>query len=150
MAQTLFSSYFHIVFSTKNRFDFIRPEIEDDLFAYMGGIIRNFDGKLLNAGGMPNHDHLLVSMIKNQLVPDLIGSVKRESSKWIKTKGEIYSKFGWQDGYSAFSVSFREIPAVEKYIANQKEHHKKEMFEDEMRGFDRRYKIDFDERYVWD
>ena len=150
MAQTLFSSYFHIVFSTKNRFDFIQPDIEEELFAYMGGIIRNLDGKLVKAGGTSNHDHLLVSMSKNVLVPELIGAVKRDSSKWIKTKGSMYSKFAWQDGYSAFSVGYRQIPALEKYIANQKEHHKKELFEDEIRGFYRRYAIDFDEKYVWD
>ena len=150
MAQTLFSSYFHIVFSTKNRFDFIQPDIEDELFAYMGGIIRNFDGKLLKAGGTSNHDHLLVSMSKNHLVPDLIAAVKRDSSKWIKTKGGMYSKFAWQDGYSAFSVGHTQIAAVEKYVGNQKEHHKKKLFEDEMRGFYSKYKIDFDEKYIWD
>src|SRR6187455_2198136 len=119
MAQTLFQGYFHIVFSTKDRFGFIQPEIEDELFAYMGGIVRNFDGKLLKAGGMPNHDHLLISMSKNHLVPDLIGAVKRESSKWIKTRGGMYSKFAWQDGYSAFSVGYSQISIVESYIANQ-------------------------------
>lgn len=150
MEQTLFSSYFHIVFSTKNRVNFIDPEIEDELFAYMGGIIRNFDAKLLKAGGTSNHDHLLVSMSKNHLVPDLVGAVKRDSSKWIKTKGGMYSKFSWQNGYSAFSVGYRQIPAVEKYIASQKEHHKQHLFEDEMRGFYRKYSIDFDEKYVWD
>jgi len=36
MAQTLFQFYFHIVFSTKNRCPFIRPELEEELFAYMG------------------------------------------------------------------------------------------------------------------
>ena len=112
--------------------------------------MRNYDGKLLSAGGDSNHGHLLVSMRKNHLVPTLIGAVKRDSSKWIKTKGGLLTKFGWQDGYSAFSVGYREIPAVEKYIANQKEHHKKQLFEDEMRGFYLRYKIDFDENYVWD
>ncbi|MBX7060622.1 MAG: IS200/IS605 family transposase [Pyrinomonadaceae bacterium] len=150
MAQTLFQSYFHIVFSTKNRFDFIQPEIEDELFAYIGGIVKGFDAKLLTAGGVANHDHLLISMGKNHLVPNLIGAVKRGSSKWVKTKGGMYSKFAWQDGYSAFSVGFSQIPVVEKYIANQKEHHKKHLFEDEMRGFYRKYKIDFDEKYVWD
>jgi REP element-mobilizing transposase RayT len=110
MAQTLFNSYFHIVFSTKNRFDFIQPEIEGELFAYMGGVIKNFDGRLLTANGTSNHDHLLVSMSKNHLVPELIGAVKRESSKWIKTKGEMYSKFAWQDGYSAFSVGYSQNP----------------------------------------
>lgn len=148
MAQTLFSCYFHIVFSTKNRFAFIQPEIEDELYAYIGGIVRNFDCKLLSAGGTSNHGHLLISMSKKHLVPDLIGSAKRDTSKWIKTKGGMLAKFGWQDGYSAFSVGYRQISALEKYIANQKERHKKEPFEDELRGFYRRYAIDFDEKYV--
>ncbi len=150
MAQTLFSGYFHIVFSTKNRVNFIDADIEDELFAYIGGIIRNFDGKLLTAGGTSNHDHLLVSMSKNHLIPDLVGAVKRDSSKWIKTKGVRYSKFAWQDGYSAFSVGYSQIPVIEKYIANLKEHHKNHLFEDEMRAFYCKYKIDFDEKYVWD
>jgi REP element-mobilizing transposase RayT len=65
MAQTLFSSYFHIVFSTKNRFGFIEPEIEDELHSYMGGIVKSLDGRLLKADGTSNHIHLLVSMNKN-------------------------------------------------------------------------------------
>lgn len=150
MAQTLFQSYFHIVFSTKARFRFIDPEIEDELFAYIGGVVRNFDGKLLKAGGTSDHIHLLVSMSKNRLVPDLVGAVKRDTSRWIKTKGGMNSKFAWQDGYSAFSVGHSQIPVVEKYIANQKEHHKKLLFEDEMRGFYRKYELDFDEKYIWD
>ena len=116
----------------------IDSAIENDLFAYMGGIVRNFDGKLLKAGGTSDHNHLLVSMSKNYLVPDLIGSVKRDSSKWIKTLDPKFSKFGWQDGYSAFSVGHTQIPVVERYIANQKEHHTKHLFEDEMRGFYRK------------
>lgn len=150
MAQTLFSSYFHIVYSTKNRFGFIQPEIEDELFAYIGGIVRAFDGRLLKAGGTSDHVHLLVSMNKNRLVPDLVGAAKRDSSKWIKTKGRTLSKFAWQDGYSAFSLGHMQIPVIEKYIANQKVHHRKVLFQDEMRGFYAKYKIDFDERFVWD
>ncbi len=36
----------------------------------------------------------------------------------------MLGKFGWQDGYSAFSLGYTQIPAVKKHIANQKEHHK--------------------------
>jgi REP element-mobilizing transposase RayT len=50
--------------------------------AYIGGIVRNYDGKLLKAGGTSNHIHLLVSMSKNRLVPEVIGEIKRDSSKW--------------------------------------------------------------------
>ena len=87
MAQTLVSAYFHVVFSTKKRFKFITPEVEDELYAYIGGIVREFDGKLLAAGGTADHIHLVISVSKNFLMPDLIGAIKRDSSKWIKTKG---------------------------------------------------------------
>ena len=150
MAQTIFSSYYHIVFSTKNRFDFILPEIEEELYAYIGGIIRNKNGRLLSAGGTANHSHLLVSANKNHLIPDVIGAVKRDSSKWIKSKGGMLSKFAWQDGYAAFTVGHAQLETVKGYIAKQKEHHKKKLFEDELRGFFRKYEIDLDERYVWD
>jgi REP-associated tyrosine transposase len=150
MAQTLFSSYLHIVFSTKNRLAIIPAEIEDELYAYVGGLIRNFECVLLKAGGTANHIHLLVSLSKNCLVPDLIGAVKRNSSKWIKTKGGVLEKFAWQDGYSAFSVGHTQIAAVRAYIADQKQHHKQRLFEDEMRSFYRKYNIEFDEKYIWD
>ena len=150
MAQTLYSSYMHIVFSTKNRFNFIQPEIEDELYAYIGGVVRNYKDVLLKAGGTSNHIHLLVSLNKNYLIPVLIGDAKRETSSWIKTKSPMLSKFGWQDGYSAFSLGYTQIPSVKKYIANQKEHHKQKLFEDEMRGFYRKYDMEFEERYVWD
>ena len=150
MAQTIFSSYYHIVFSTKNRFDFIRPDIADELYAYMGGIIRNKNGRLLSGGGTANHSHLLVSTNKNHLIPDLVGAVKRESSKWIKSKGGMLLKFAWQDGYSAFTVDHAQLDMIKGYIAKQEEHHRKKLFEDEMRGFFRKYEVDYDERYVWD
>jgi len=89
-------------------------------------------------------------MGKNHLIPDLIGAVKRDSSKWIKTKGTLFLKFGWQDGYSAFSVGHSQLVVVERYISNQKEHHKKTLFEDEMRGFYRKYEMAFVEKYAWD
>ena len=38
MAQTLTSLLAHIIFSTKNRIPIITPEVEPELFAYMGGI----------------------------------------------------------------------------------------------------------------
>lgn len=86
MAQTLYSIYMHIVFSTKNRFDFIQPEIEDELYAYIGGIVRNYKGVLLKAGGTSNHIHLLVSLNKNYLVPDLIGDAKTRIFKLDQNK----------------------------------------------------------------
>lgn len=150
MAQTHVSLLIHVVFSTKNRISLIPVEVEAELFAYIGGIVRSFNSKLLDANGTSNHIHLLISIDKNVLLPKLVGDLKRSSSKWLKTKGGMLQKFEWQDGYSAFSVGHTQVEAVRKYINNQKQHHRKTMFEDEMRGFYKKYDIPFDERYVWD
>ena len=128
----------------------ILPEIEEELFAYIGGIANNNKSKLLAANGTPNHVHLLVSMSKNIELSKLVGDIKRDSSKWIKTNGVTYCSFQWQDGYGAFSVGYTQIEDVKKYIAGQKQHHAAISFEDEFRYFLKKYDVEYDERYVWD
>ena len=80
----------------------------------------------------------------------LIEEVKAHSSKWMKTKGNNYQKFYWQNGYGAFSVNPSDIDIVKAYITNQKEHHFKKTFMQEYRGFLENYNVSFDEQYVWD
>lgn len=80
----------------------------------------------------------------------LVEKVKSHSSKWIKTKGMGYENFYWQDGYGAFSVNPSQVNTVIAYIENQHEHHKKKTFQYEFRAFLKKYKVDYDERYVWE
>jgi REP element-mobilizing transposase RayT len=150
MAQTLVSLYVHIIFSTKHRQNIIRPEDEPELFAYIGGISNNNESKLLAAGGTANHIHLLESQSKKIGLSELVGDIKRSSSAWIKSLGEHYSGFHWQDGYGAFSVGYTQLDSVKRYIARQKEHHAKVSFQDEFRYFLNKYGVEYDERFVWD
>jgi putative transposase len=150
MAQTLVSLYVHVIFSTKNRADLIQPNVEEELWSYIGGILNNNKSKLLASNGVENHIHLLMSLSKNIALSELIGDVKRDSSKWIKTKGNEYQNFQWQDGYGAFSVGYTQLDDVKEYIAKQKIHHAKTSFEDELRYFLDKYEVEFDERYIWD
>lgn len=150
MAQTLVQIFIHIVFSTKNRVDMITPEIETELFAYIGGIAANNNSTLVAANGTANHVHLLILLSKTIQLSELVGDIKRNSSRWIKTKGDQFKTFGWQDGFAAFSVGQTQIPMVKEYIANQKKKHDNQKFEDEMRKFFDKYGVAFDERYVWD
>ena len=80
----------------------------------------------------------------------LLEELKKRSSKWVKTKGAPYLNFYWQDGYGIFSVNPSEIDKVIDYIKNQEEHHQKRSFQDEFRAFLKKYKVEYDERYVWD
>lgn len=80
----------------------------------------------------------------------LIEELKSHSSKWIKTKGDEYSRFYWQRGYGSFSVNPTEIEVVSNYIARQEEHHREITFQEEYLAFLKKYKVDYDERYIWD
>jgi len=150
MAQTLVNLQVHVIFSTKTRVEMIVPEIEPDLFAYVGGILNNNGSKLLAANGTADHIHLLISLSKNLGLSKIIGAVKRDSSKWIKTQDSTFNNFQWQDGYGAFSIGQSQVKSVKEYIARQKIKHQKVDFKDEFRGFLRKYEMEFDERYVWD
>ncbi len=149
MAQTLVSLMVHVIFSTKNRETFITPEIEPELFAYLGGILKNHESRLLDAGGTADHVHLLISQSKNVSLSSLMKDVKKDSSSWIKTKGRHFRNFHWQDGYGAFSIGRSDIPELKKYIASQKEHHRKRTFKEELIEFLEEYGIAYDERYLW-
>lgn len=54
----------------------------------------------------------------------LLEEFKSHSSKWVKTKGEKFKNFYWQNGYGAFSVNPAEIEVMKNYILTQKEHHR--------------------------
>lgn len=127
MAQTLVSLLVHIIFSTKNRERIITPEIEPELFAYVGGILKNHESRLLAAGGTADHVHLLVSQSKNVALSSLLKDIKKDSSSWIKTKGSQFRNFHWQDGYGAFSIGKSDVPELKKYIAGQQEHHRRKL-----------------------
>src|SRR6266566_4876340 len=121
MSQTLTSLLVHLIFSTKNRVPVITPEVEPDLFAYMGGILKNYESRLLDAGGTSDHVHLLVSQSKTIALSVLMKDVKKDSSSWIKTKGREFRNFHWQDGYGGFSIGKSDIPGLKRYVANQKQ-----------------------------
>ncbi len=150
MPQSLSKVYVHITFSTKHRKNQIDDEIENPLFEYIGGICKRMECNPVKVGGHQNHIHILGLLSRKVAQMTLLENVKKSSSKWIKTKGEKYSDFYWQDGYGIFSVNPAEIDVVINYIKNQKEHHKKRNFQDEYRAFLKKYNVEYDERYVWD
>jgi REP element-mobilizing transposase RayT len=148
--QSLSNILLHIVFSTKNRRDFISPSIEKELYAYMAKIFQNKSCQTLIIGGTANHIHSLCRLDRTVAVADLVQEVKQGSSKWIKTKGEEFSNFSWQAGYGAFSIGESNVAQLFRYISNQAEHHQKVSFKDEFRAILKKYNVEYDEKYVWD
>ena len=151
MPQSLSNIYLHLVFSTKNRAPFLREKkLRHDTHAYLAGICRNLKSPSIVVGGVEDHVHILCYMSRTVSVADLIRNLKKDSSKWIKTKASDLVDFRWQEGYGAFSISPSHVASVRRYIEEQEEHHRQVTFQDEYRRLLRKYDIDFDERYVWD
>ena len=146
MPQSLVKMLAHIVFSTKDRRALIDPDIETRLFGYISGIIKNNNGRLIIAGAAWDHIHILASIGRID-VGELIGDIKRDSSKWMK---QHVRDFYWQKGYGAFSIGQSQVPAVTRYIRSQREHHEARSFQDEFRNLCRKYEVEIDERYCWD
>lgn len=150
MAATLTSVLLHFTFSTKNRQPFIPLDLRPELFAYMGGVCRDMKSPLLHAGGVEDHVHLLISLGKTVAYADLMMHVKRSSSSWIKNTRQGLASFAWQDGYFCFSVGHDGLPAVRDYFDRQEEHHRGSSFQEEMLGFLKKYKVEYDPKYLWD
>lgn len=122
---------FHIVYSTKYRKPIIDPIWQDDLYGYIGGIIREHKGMLLKIDGIADHVHLMAKLSPTLAIADVLRVVKTNSSKWVNQRSDVKRKFEWQPGYGAFSVSESQIPVVANYIANQAERHRRQSFEEE-------------------
>ena len=150
MAQSLANVLLHIIFSTKNRHPCIDSTIEQELYAYIISISASCGSYVHKIGGVEDHVHLFSTLPRALSISDLLEELKKNSSKWIKTKGEKYQNFAWQKGFGAFSVSESQHKAVITYISNQKEHHKIHSFQDEYRKILKLNNIAYDERYVWD
>ena len=149
MANTYTSLHYHIVFSTKNREPWLVPDVEQRVWAFIGGIARAHKITALQVGGVEDHIHVLVTAPPTIAPFQIAKYLKGDSSKWIHEEFPALKSFGWQDGYGAFTVSKSNIPEVISYIESQRAHHRKKTFQEEYLEFLRANEIEFDERYLW-
>jgi REP element-mobilizing transposase RayT len=150
MPQSLSSVLVHLVFSTKRRQPVLTADIETELHAYLGGVFQALDCPALAIGGSVDHVHCLFRLARTRTLAEVVEEVKKRSSKWLKSKGAVFRGFQWQVGYGAFSLGESGVGAMRAYIAGQKEHHRRISFQEEVRAFLAKYKVAYDERYVWD
>ncbi|MBD3311677.1 MAG: IS200/IS605 family transposase [Candidatus Magasanikbacteria bacterium] len=149
MAQSLSKMFIHIIFHKKYNSPVILNETKNELFAYMGAILKDNESTPILINGVEDHVHILCVMSKNIALSKLIEEIKKNSSRWIKTKGKHYKNFAWQGGYGGFSVSSSLHEKTKKYIQNQEAHHKKMSYKEEYLLFLKEYGIEFDEKYLW-
>ena len=147
MANTYTQIYLHVVIAVKDRRSLIKPRFENEMYAYICGICTHRKHLVRAINGCGDHIHMLISMHPNESISELMKTVKQQTSRWIHEQHHS-EFFEWQPGFGAFSYSKTLLPKVESYIANQKEHHKKVSFDEEIRNICRIAGVDFDEHFL--
>lgn len=150
MAHSFTNLLYHVVFSTKHRQPTIHNDFKNELFAYLGGIVRKIEGKPLIINGTADHVHLLALLPQTIAVADALRTIKANSSGWIHEKRPDHRSFGWQTGYGAFTVSESRRELVLRYIAKQEEHHRMITFEEEFQNLLAKHGVAYDPRFVLD
>ena len=159
MSQSLSKVILHIVFSTKDRIDQIKPkQFQLDLYKYISTVIREMNSNAYRIGGIENHIHIACSLPRTISQSDFIKKIKGASSSWVTTRNRLGNNnnkgnkniLNWQKGFGVFSISESHLPRLLKYIDNQEQHHKKENYKDEFRNLLEKYEIEYDELWVWD
>jgi putative transposase len=143
------SSYFHCVFSTKERRPFITPELRERLWPFLGGIARQNKMKAIEIGGVSDHVHILISLPSTMAISKAMHLIKGGSSKWVHETFPEQREFAWQGEYGAFSVSVSQLEKISQYIKGQEAHHRKVTFQEEFRALLEKHRIEYDERYLW-
>jgi REP element-mobilizing transposase RayT len=124
--------------------------LHDDLYRYIGGIIRGEGGSPIEIGGMPDHIHILARFPARVAASNMLQSIKGGSSKWVNADRGVGVPFAWQGGYAAFSVSPSQISVVRSYIRNQETHRSKLSFKQEYVLLLDKHGIEYDDRYLFD
>ncbi len=141
--------YIHIIFAVKFRENLLQMKHQPEVYSYITGILRNRGHKPMAVNGMPDHIHILLSYNLNDKIPDLVRTIKKESSNFINQKNWFPKSFQWQDGYGAFSYSKSQIDVLVNYIIHQEIHHTKRTFQQEYLTFLQKFGIQYDDKFLF-
>jgi putative transposase len=146
MAHSYTNLLYHIVYGTRERQRLIDDVFQPRLYEYLGGTIRGLKGVCLEIGGVEDHVHILAKLPPTIAISDFLEKLKANSSKWAKS---VRRDFGWQGGYSAFTVSESQVERVRHYVQNQREHHRKASFEEELIALLKAHGLPYDPNHLW-
>ena len=139
----------HIVFAVKYRQSLLVQPYKDEICKYASGIVDNKNCKYHIINGHLDHLHVLAGLNPNISISDLVRDIKRSTSLFINERRWFYGRFAWQEGYSAFSVRFEDLPRIYQYILNQEEHHAKQSFREEYIAHLRENEVPLKKKYLF-
>lgn len=149
MPNTYSQIYIHSVFAVKYFKSQISNNFKTDLMAVMGTHLNETGCETLIINGVEDHVHCLYRLMPKLAISDVIQKVKAKSSGWLNSSKLLENRFEWQSGFGAFSISYRDVDVVYKYILNQEHHHKNIIFLEEYMQLLKDHNVDFNSEYIF-
>ena len=124
----------HIVWHTKNSSPLLTPMIEPLAHRLLKKRIIETPGAFVHEiGGIENHVHLAVSIPPTLTISEWIGQLKGGASHDVNEQiGERSKVLQWQAGYGVVSFGTGDLPWVQAYIRDQREHHRAQRVHDRL------------------
>lgn len=139
---------YHIIFRTKYGVPAIIEQNEDTLYRYIWGFVKAHNSVLYRINGMPDHIHLFVELHSTISVAEFVQKLKTTTHKWIDENHYLFPEFqAWSVGYCSLTYCERDKERIINYIKNQKIHHKKQNFVDEIKFLLTEAGIEINERF---
>ncbi|UJP64229.1 IS200/IS605 family transposase [Mongoliitalea daihaiensis] len=149
MANTYSILLVQTVFAVKFRNALIQKSWQSEFHSVIGNLINETDCQSILVNGVADHVHCLFGFKPKHSLSDVLQNVKAKSSKWVNDSRLIDSKFEWQKGFGAFTYSYGQIDQVYQYIKNQEVHYKRVTFLEEYEHMLKKYRIEYDARYIF-
>ena len=148
MANTYTQIYIQTVFAVSGRLSLIRSEHKEEIYKYVIGIVRNDGSKLIAINGMADHIHILLGLKPDTALSNLVRDIKSNSTNFINERRFAPGKFGWQEGYGAFSYGRSQLDSIIRYIQNQQKHHARKSFHEYVELLEK-FGLEYDDRYIF-
>jgi REP element-mobilizing transposase RayT len=117
-------TYYHLIWSTKNREPLITPQIEPRVYAYIVNKAAELEVFVFEINGCPDHIHLVATIPPKHSVAEVVKHLKGASSYDINQQHMMESPFAWQRGYGVLTLGSRQRAEAEAYVRAQKQHHR--------------------------
>jgi putative transposase len=121
---TYWRLHYHLVWSTFQRQPTITPDRERVIYAVIYTKAKELQLIVHAVGAVKDHIHVVVSIPPKLAVSDCVRHLKGASAYTLNQLQGSETKFKWQEGFGALSVSEPLLKSVIAYANRQKEHHR--------------------------
>ena len=116
-------TFYHLIWSTREREHLITAGIEGRLFEYMVAKAAELGVQVYAINGWYDHVHLVVSIPPRHSVAEVVKRLKGASAHFVNQDLGPEHHFPWQRSYGVLTLGERQRAMAETYVLNQKQHH---------------------------